>query len=104
MPVLIICKFDEELIKHADYRSDNSFPIVNIWELSVSVESRVLIRCAQKLYAAYLPPSRWFILNFIKIGQLASEIFKFESVVDNGQMADHWYTINSPCEPLAPVS
>ena len=36
----------------------------------------------------------------IKIGQLATEIFKFKSVDDDhdGRTADHWYTIHSPCE------
>ena len=40
----------------------------------------------------------------IKIGQMASEIFKFESLDDDGRMTDQWYTISSPCEPLAQVS
>ena len=39
--------------------------------------------------------------NLIKIGQLTSEIFKFESVMTT---TDHWYTISSPCEPSAQVS
>ena len=40
-----------------------------------------------------------------KIGQLASDIFKFESVDDDDERTtDHWYTISSPCEPSAQVS
>ena len=57
-------------------------------------------------------------INVIKTGQLALEIFKFESVddgrrttidddgrrTDDGRTTDHWYTISSPCEPSAQVS
>ena len=41
--------------------------------------------------------------DLIKIGQLASEIFKFESV-DDGQTTDRWCYISSLCEPSALVS
>ena len=44
----------------------------------------------------------------IEIGQLASEIFKFEKVdIDRRRWTtttDHWYTISSPCEPSAEVN
>ena len=34
MPVLVICKFEENLIKNEDdYRGDNSFTIISIWDL-----------------------------------------------------------------------
>ena len=57
-------------------------------------------------------PSDATYKNLIKIGQLASEIFKFESVDDgrqttmddDGWTMDHWYTISSPCELSAQVS
>ena len=48
------------------------------------------------------------LMLHIKIGQLASEIFKFESVDDGRRRwrmtTYHWYTIRSPSEPLAQVS
>ena len=44
-------------------------------------------------------------IKFDQVGQLASEIFKFESVDDDGRTADgHWYNISLSSEPLAQVS
>ena len=84
---------------------DNIFPITSLWKILIAVETRVLSWSAPKPYAAFPPPRRRFIQNLIKIGQLASEIFKFESVDDDDRRtADHWYTISSPCEPSALVS
>ena len=52
------------------------------------METTVLIQSAPKPDAAF-PPSQWcYTYNLIKIGQLASEIFKFESVDDDGRMDD----------------
>ena len=49
------------------------------------METTVLIQSAPKPYAAF-PPSQWcYTYNLIKIGQLTSEIFKFESVDDDGR-------------------
>ena len=36
-----------------------------------------------------------YLFTLIKIGQLASEIFKFEKVDDDGRTTDHCYTIGS---------
>ena len=47
------------------------------------METRVLIQSAPKPYAAFPPPQWCNIKNLIKIGHLASEIFKFESVDDD---------------------
>ena len=54
-------------------------------------------------YAAFLHPVMLHI-KLIKTGQLASEIFKFESVDDDGRATDHWHTISSPFEPSAQMS
>ena len=52
------------------------------------MESRVLIQTAQKPYAD-LPLIQWYCTeNLIKIGQLASEIFKFESTDDGQRRTD----------------
>ena len=49
------------------------------------METTVLIQSAPKPDAAF-PPSQWcYTYNLIKIGQLTSEIFKFESVDDDGR-------------------
>ena len=52
------------------------------------METRVLIQSAPKPYAAFPPPQWCYILNLIKIGQMASEIFKFESVDDDNDDDD----------------
>ena len=49
---------------------DIVFPIINQWGLSVAMETRVLIRLHIKFY---------------QDGQQALEIFKFESVDDDGR-------------------
>ena len=52
------------------------------------METTVLIQSAPKPDAAF-PPSQWcYTYNLIKTGQLASEIFKFESVDDDGRTDD----------------
>ena len=61
------------------------FPHISQWGISVAMETRVLIQSAQKPYADF-PLPRWcYTWNLIKIGQLASEIFKFECVDDDGR-------------------
>ena len=44
------------------------------------MDTRVFIQSASKYYAAFPQPQWCYTYNLIKIGQLASEIFKFESV------------------------
>ena len=52
------------------------------------METTVLIQSTPKPDAAF-PPSQWcYTYNLIKTGQLASEIFKFESVDDDGRTDD----------------
>ena len=52
------------------------------------METRVLIQSAPKPYAAFPPPHWCYTLNLIKIDQLASVIFKFESVEDDNGRTD----------------
>ena len=56
------------------------FPIVSLWDLSVAMETTILIQSAPKPNAINPPTQSWFTLNLIKIGLLASEIFFFEIV------------------------
>ena len=56
------------------------FPIITLWELSVAMETRVLIQSGPKPNAANPPPQWCFRWNLIMIGQLVSEIFMSESV------------------------
>ena len=56
------------------------FPIVSLWDLSVAMETTILIQSAPKPNAINPPTQLWFTLNLIKIGLLASEIFFFEIV------------------------
>ena len=66
-------------------------PIISQWRLSDAMETSVLIQSVPKPYAAF-PPPQWCYIKFDKIGQLASEIFKFKSV-DNRRCPDGPRTI-----------
>ena len=44
MVVLATCKNKEEPIKNEGYSGHNIFPNITIWELSVTMETRVLIQ------------------------------------------------------------
>ena len=64
-----------------------------------------------KSYAAFPAPQWYYTKNLIKIVQLALEIFKFESVDDDGRRTDDGplvyyklYTISSHYESSAQVS
>ena len=73
------------------------FPIVSLWDLSVAMETTILIQSAPKPNAINPPTQLWFTLNLIKIGLLASEIFFFEIVdgrMDGRRMPA--YPISSP--------
>ena len=65
-------------MKELEWSQD--FPIITLWELSVAMETRVLIRSYPKLNAINPPPQWCFWWNLIIIGQLVSEIFMIESV------------------------
>ena len=56
------------------------FPHYSPWELSVAMETRVLIRSGPKPNGVNPPPQWCFWWNLITISQLISEIFMFESV------------------------
>ena len=50
MVVLVTCKNKEERIKNEGARVITKFsPIITLWELSVAIETRALIRCGPKL-------------------------------------------------------
>ena len=56
------------------------------------MDARVLIQSAFKHYAAFPHPQWCYTENLIKTGQLASEIFKFESV-DDGPLVYYKLTL-----------
>ena len=76
------------------------FPIVSLWDLSVAMETTILIQSAPKPNAINPPSQLWFTLNLIKIGLLASEIFFFE-IVDGRRTTDACLSYKLTCEPSA---
>ena len=81
------------------------FPIVSLWDLSVAMETTILIQSAPKPNAINPPTQLWFTLNLIKIGLLASEIFFFE--IGDGRRrttTDACLSYKLTCEPSAQVS
>ena len=57
MHVLITCKYKKDRIKNKQEKVATSFStIIGQWELSVAMETRVLIQSAPKPYAAFPPP------------------------------------------------
>ena len=90
------------------------FPIVSLWDLSVAMETTILIQSAPKPNAINPPTQLWFTLNLIKLGLLASEIFFFEIVDgrrttddDDGRRrrtTDACLSYKLTCEPSAQVS
>ena len=72
------------------------FPIVSLWDLSVAMETTILIQSAPKPNAINPPPQLWLTLNLIKIGLLASEIFFFE-IVDGRRRTT---TTDDGCLPI----
>ena len=59
MHVLVTCKYKKDWIKNNREKVEKFFfPIVSQWELSVAMETRVLIQSAPKPYAAF-PHPQW---------------------------------------------
>ena len=57
MVVLVTCKNKEDSIKKMEeLECAKDFPIISLWELSVAMETRVLIRSRPKPYAAFPRP------------------------------------------------
>ena len=55
--VIITCKYEKDKMKNSREKSGNTvFPIVTLWELSVAMETRVLIRSGSKPNAAFPSP------------------------------------------------
>ena len=80
------------------------FPIVSLWDLSVAMETTILIQSAPKPNAINPLTQLWFTLNLIKISLLASEIFFFEIVDGRRRMTDACLSYKLTCEPSAQVS
>ena len=59
MHVIITCKYEKDRMKNSREKSGNTvFPIITLWELTVAMETRVLIRSGSKPNAAF-PQSKW---------------------------------------------
>ena len=56
MHVIITCKYEKGPIKNIGKRCDDVFPIVTLWELSVAMETRVLIQSRSKTTEAFPIP------------------------------------------------
>ena len=65
-------------LKQLSKRGDTVFPIITLWELSVFLETRVLIRSGPKPNFELFQPMIRQNLNAIDL--LVSEVLKFESV------------------------
>ena len=73
MVVLVICKNKEEPFKNEGAKGGHKIsPIKTIWELSVAMETTVLIQSGPKPNAAYPPPQ---LCSLIMIGQLVLEMY-----------------------------
>ena len=101
MHVIITCKYEKNRMKNRREKVETPFSsITTLWELSVAMETRVLIRSDLKPNAAF-PPTQWcFRWNLVVINPFISEIFMFESlkVWTHGRTHAHrldWYTISS---------
>ena len=86
-------------MKELEWSQDS--PIITLWELSVAMETRVLIRSSRKPNAVNPPPQWCFWWNLIMIGQQVSEIcLKFwthgltHGHTDGRRLESH--TISSP--------
>ena len=57
MDVLVTCKYEEDPIKNEGARVVTTFfpLIITLWELSVAMDTRVLIRSGPKTSASFLP-------------------------------------------------
>ena len=98
MLVHVTCKYKKDRIKTTEQRWRDRFPHYK----SMGAFCCHGNKSFNPICSHFLTPVMLHI-KLIKIGQLASEIFKFESV-DDGRKMDFWYTVSSPCEPSAQVS
>ena len=57
MDILVTCKYEKDPIKNEGARVFTTFsPIITLWELSVAMDTRLLIRSGPKPNAAFPPP------------------------------------------------
>ena len=56
MHVLVTCKYKKDRIKNNREKVDIVFPIISQWEISVAMETTVLIQSAPNPYAAFPLP------------------------------------------------
>ena len=56
MHVMVTCKYEKDPFKSIQENVMTSFPIITLWELSVAMETRVLILSGSKPTEAFPPP------------------------------------------------
>ena len=54
---LLPARMKKNQFKMEELENSKDFPIITLWELSVAMETRVLIRSGPKPYAAFPPPN-----------------------------------------------
>ena len=58
MHVIITCKFEKDRMKNSREKVATPFsPIITLWDLSVAMETRVVIRSGPKPYATFPLPN-----------------------------------------------
>ena len=103
MSVLIVYKFDEDLIKNKMLSIGQHFPhYKSMGAFSCHVNHSFDPICPKTLFS--LSPTPMMLrIKFDEDWPTGLRYIRVESV-DSGQKADHWYTISLPCEPSAQMS
>ena len=87
MPILVICKFEKDLMKNNRKGGDIVFPIISQWALSVAMETRVLVHlrrlCSTQVMLNIKFDQHWPTGNrdIQKCGR-------------RRRTADHWYSVS----------
>ena len=97
MHVLVICKFDEDLVKNEVAIVQTTITALYVYGLFwLPWKPKVWPDLLKKLNKANPPTQWWYLWYLIKINQLAFEIFLFESVdarTDDGTLLYYKLTL-----------
>ena len=92
MHIFIPCKYKKDQIKNNREQVETSFSPLHVnGGFLLPSKPMFLSNLPQNLMQPFPHPS--YIWNLIKIGHLASEIFKFESVDDDGPLVYYKLTL-----------
>ena len=107
MHVIVTCKYKKEPIKNIQENVMTPFfPIITLWELSVAMETRVLIQSGSKILKPFSHPNDASDKISFQSACWLQRYSCFKVLTDartHGRRLD-WYTISSPCESSAQVS